>query len=59
MRLGENFSAGIKINYLFLDLGENYGSRSIFSADIGLNTQLILSSNHGSSAQKSYAIKAF
>ena len=40
MRLGENFSAGIKINYLFLDLGENYGSRSIFSADIGLNTQL-------------------
>ena len=40
MQLGKNISAGIKMNYLFIDLGENYGSKSIFSADIGLNSKL-------------------
>ncbi len=40
MGLGKNISAGIKINYLLIDLGENYGAKSIFSADLGVNSKL-------------------
>ena len=40
MRLGKNISGGLKFNYLFINLGDFYGSKSIFSADLGLNAQL-------------------
>jgi hypothetical protein len=40
MQLGKNISGGLKFNYLLLNLGDLYGSKSIFSADLGLNAQL-------------------
>ena len=40
MRLGDNISGGLKFNYLLLNLGDFYGSKSIFSADLGLNAKL-------------------
>jgi hypothetical protein len=40
MQLGKNISGGLKVNYLNLNLGDFYGSKSIFSADLGLIAKL-------------------
>lgn len=40
MKLGKNISGGIKMNYLSINLGDFYGSKSIISGDIGISAQL-------------------
>ena len=47
MKLGENFSGGMKINYDYINLGNVYGSSSVISADIGLNAKLSSELNMG------------
>lgn len=37
---GENFSAGVQLNYVSTSIGEGYGSRGAFTAELGLRAQL-------------------
>jgi len=39
-KLGENISAGVQINYHSLRIGENYGSATAFSAELGVQAKL-------------------
>jgi len=40
MKLGEHISAGMKLNYHYINLGNYYGNSSIISGDIGLSAEL-------------------
>lgn len=40
MKLGKKLSGGIKLNYHHMDLGDNYGSASIVSGDVGFSAKL-------------------
>jgi len=40
MNLGENLQSGIKFNHYYINAGENYNSKSVFSADFGIAAQL-------------------
>lgn len=38
--LGDKFSAGVQINYLFTHIAENYGTKSAFTAEAGIQARL-------------------
>lgn len=40
MRFGDGFRAGVQLNYLNVRLGENYGSTSTFTAELGMQARL-------------------
>ncbi|MBK6754489.1 MAG: hypothetical protein IPG69_13055 [Flavobacteriales bacterium] len=40
MRFGEGLRAGVQLNYFNVRLGENYGSRSMMTAELGIQARL-------------------
>ena len=49
MKLGEHVSAGMKLNYHYINLGNYYGNTSIISGDIGLCAELSTDLKFGAS----------